>query len=139
MMGDCERSAREGMFDGFSAKEFERQFIDSASSYACGYKLSLRLRQCQIAHKLLCRFDRVACGRDGALVSSIVLNLFRQRAGECYAFAGVLDDHRRRTETDFPAISLADMVENGSEIGIACRFGCQLRGNTEPVEKRLEI
>src|SRR6185503_14891433 len=138
MMGDCERSAREGMFDWFSAKQSERQFIDSASSYAGGYELSLRLRQCQIAHKFRCRFDRVACGRDGALVSGIVLDLFRQRANECHIFAGVLDDHRRRTEGDFPAGSVADMVEDGSEIGIACGFGCQLRSDTEPVEKRLE-
>ena len=77
--------------------------------------------------------------RTAAFVSGIVLNLLRQRAREFHAFAGVLDDHRRRTEADFPALSLADMVENGGEIGIACRFGCQLRGDAEPVEKRLEI
>ncbi len=96
-------------------------------------------RGCEVTHELLCNLFGFALGDESRDVSCVVLNLSRQRPGESHSTVLVLDDDGGRAQTDFAALALADVIEDGGEIGITCRFVSDRRCDAERFEKRLKI
>ena len=72
-----------------------------------------------------------ALGDESRDVSCVVLNLSRQRPGESYSTVLILDDNGGRAQTDFTALALADVIEDGGEIRITCRFVSDRRADAE--------
>ena len=93
-------------------------------------------RGCEETHVLLCN---LALGDESRDVSCVILNLSRQRPGESYSTVLILDDDGGRAQTDCAALAFADVIEDGSEIGIACRFFSDGGADAEGFKKCLKI